>query len=90
MNAPVRYVQYSFGKHRIFYIVDGGKLAFPPTVCCYCPNNNDKKIIELEELDLDMGIYYFEIKFEHQGNHLFVFFEGDQKTGILNAIVRPY
>lgn len=86
---PVRYTQYSFGKHRIFYIVEGGgDLASPPMVCCYRPNKNNKEVIELKHLDT--GIYYFEIEFAHQGNHLFVYFEGEQKTGILNAIVRPY
>ena len=86
---PVRYVQYSFGKHRIFYVVEGGgDLASPPTVRCYCPSNNDKTNMTLKKIDT--GIYYFETKFECQGNHLFVFYEGEQKTGILNAIVRPY
>lgn len=86
---PVRYVQYSFGQHRIFYIVEGGgDLASPPRVHCYLPNTDIRKVIELEHLDI--GIYYFEIKFEIQSNHLFVFYESEQKTGILNALVRPY
>lgn len=86
---PVRYVQYGFGQHKIFYVVEGGgDLASPPMVHCYFPNKNNKLIIELEHLDT--GIYYFEIKFEAQGNHLIIYYEGEQKTGILNAIVRPY
>ena len=86
---PVRYVQYSFGYHRIFYIVEGGgDPVFPPTVKCYFPNKNNSKSFDMKRMDI--GIYYFEIDFDCQGNHLFVYKEGEQRTGILNAIVRPY
>ena len=86
---PVRYVQYSFGKHRIFYVVEGGgDLVSPPTVNCYFPNKDNSKSFDLKRMDT--GIYYFEIDFDVQGNHLFVYKEGEQRTGILNAIVRPY
>lgn len=86
---PVRYVQYSFGRHRIFYVAEGGAdLDSPPTVHCYFPDKDSKLIVELKRIDV--GIYHFEISFKIQGNHLFVYYEGDQKTGILNAIARPY
>lgn len=89
---PVRYIQYGFGLYRLYYVVEGGgDLANPPVVHCYCAkceNDISKVIIELQHLDT--GIYYFETEFKNQGNHLFVYYEGDQKTGILNAIVRPY
>lgn len=89
---PVRYIQYSFGQHRIYYIPEGGgDLPTSPKVYCYCPNcpnSRSKRIIELEHLDT--GVYKFEFDFKHQGNHLFIYYEGEQKTGILNAIVRPY
>lgn len=85
----VRDVQYSFGHHRIFYVVEGGgDVNPPPEVHCYSPSKSNKEIIELEHLDT--GIYYFETKFECQGNHLMIFYEGNQRTGILNALVRPY
>lgn len=85
----VRDVQYSFGKHRIFYVVEGGgDVKPPPEVHCYFPNKDSNLVIELEHLDV--GIYYFETNFECQGNHLMIFYEGSQRTGILNAIVRPY
>ena len=86
---PVRYVQYGFGRHRIYYVTEGGgdSPEFSSlTVHCYFPDKNNKLIIKLKHLD--PGIYYFEIFFRHLGNHLFVFFEDEQKTGILNAIVK--
>ncbi len=89
MSIPVRYVQYSFGLHRIFYIPDGGgDLPSPPTVLYYRPNKDDKMIIPLKHLDT--GVYYFEIDFKVQGNHLFIYREESQRTGILNALVSPY
>ncbi len=91
---PVRYTQYSFGHHRIFYVTEGGgDLVSPPTVKCYYPNKECKMTVDKETKELkriDTGIYYFVVDFECQGNHLIVFYEGEQKTGILNAIVRPY
>lgn len=86
---PVRYVEYSFGKHRIFYVAENVEdPAFIPSVDCYCPIKDCKTSMTMEKLDV--GIYYFEVDFKTQGNHLFVFYEDTKRTGILNAIVRPY
>lgn len=96
MTIPVRYIQYGFGQHRIFYVTEGGgDILPPPDVHCYFPDNNikaDKLIIALKHLD--EGIYYFDIFFKLLGNHLFVFYEllGEppelRKTGLLNAIIK--
>jgi len=84
---PVRYIQYGFGQHRIFYVTEGGGDVNPlPTVNCYVPDKNNKSSLTLKHLDT--GIYYFDIFFRLVGNHLFVFFEDAQKTGILNAIIK--
>jgi len=88
VTIPVRYIQYGFGQHKIFYVTAGGGDVHPPlpTVHCYFPDKKEKSVIDLKHLD--EGIYQFEIFFKAVGNHLFVFFEGTQKTGILNAIIK--
>jgi len=90
---PVRYFQYGFGQHRIFYVTAEGEDVHPPPpeVHCYFPdtqNKEQKLIMELKHLDT--GVYYFDIFFRLIGNHLFIFFEGEEKikTGILNAIIK--
>ena len=86
---PARYLDYTFGEQRIFYVTEGGvDLSSPPIVNCYFPDNDNKSTIDLKRLDI--GVYYFEICFDRQGTHLFIFFEGVRKTGLLYALVKPY
>lgn len=87
MTIPVRYIQYGFGQHRIFYVTEGGEdVDPPPMVTCYFPDKEDKVEITLKHFD--EGIYYFEIFFRAIGNHLFIFREDAEKTGMLNAIIK--
>jgi hypothetical protein len=86
---PARYIDYTFGKHRIFYVPESGEdLPDPPIVNGYFPDKLSKDVIEMEHLDT--GLYYVDAEFDRQGTHLFVFFEGTQKTGLLYALVKPY
>lgn len=86
---PVVYIQYSFGIHKIYYITEDGRdLESLPSVKCFCPTKDIPMFRTLKRLD--EGIYYFEADFKEQGNHLFIYYEATKRTGILNALVRPY
>lgn len=71
--------EYPVGKNRIFYRATAFKEGLDVKVNLLCPNLDNHKDIDL--IEFEEGIYYFDYDFRQEGVWVGVFFEnGDKKT----------